>query len=61
MPICTKDKDKHYFFLYFVNKPVLLVLFYETIVRACLLLAVLDGQFLFGDVLRALQVAVKLF
>ena len=36
-------------------------LFYETIVRACLLLTVLDGQFLFGDVLRALQVAVKLF
>ena len=25
MPICTKDKDKHYFFLYFVNKPMLLV------------------------------------
>ena len=25
IPICTKDKDKHYFFLYFVSKPMLLV------------------------------------
>ena len=49
------------FLLVFRKQAYASCLFYETIVRVYLFLRVLDDPFLFGDVLRALQVAVKLF
>ena len=49
------------FLLVFRKQAYASCLFYETIVRVYLFLRVLDDPFLFGDVLRVLQVAVKLF